>query len=131
MSRTSPTASELVAVIATFLRDMAGSQLAGAGRYHALVAANSLDLVGREIAQGPNVDRAATERVRPLLGAEGNISALDAMLCDRIAGGGIAIDDPALLEHLLLTAEAEIGIDQPGYATLRLLQAQRRSNEGE
>lgn len=122
MSRSEPTAGELLETIAIFLRDTA-PQLEGK-RFHAIVAANSLDIVRRELTLGPAIDTAAHTRLERLLGVQAPVAALDALLCDRLADGAIAIDDPALLDHLLRSAADEIRIDQPRYATLLLLEEQ-------
>lgn len=122
--RSAPTSIELLEVVAAFLRDVAAPALAGGKRFHALVAANSLDIVAREIALGGTSDRDAEARLATLLGRQGPIATLDALLCDRIADGGLTLDDPALADHLLRSAAEEIAIDQPRYATAALLKTQ-------
>ncbi len=51
---------------------------------------------------------------------EPSLAALNARLCEEIAAGRIARDDPALLAHLRATMLAAVAIDQPGYSGLRL-----------
>ncbi|HPU14715.1 MAG TPA: DUF6285 domain-containing protein [Polymorphobacter sp.] len=114
-----PTVDEILATVARFLRDTAVPQLAGHAGFHARVAANAIDLVRRELELRPALDHEAHARLTGLLGHDGPLDALDAELCARIADDGIAIDDPALLDHLWRTTLGKLAVDQPGYASYR------------
>jgi hypothetical protein len=87
--------------------------------FHARVAANALDIVRREILSGPSATAAEEARLQALLGHDGDCEALNAELCERIAGGTIDPEDPALLDHLWRTTLDTLAIDQPKYATFR------------
>ena len=127
--RTIPTASELLEIISDYLRNTVSKKLSAPDSFYTLVAANSLDIVRREIDQGPAADEAALARLRALLGTDGTLAALDAQLVEAIAAGGVPIDSPALQEHLLLTTLDEAAIDQPKYASYqRMLETMRRGN---
>ncbi len=140
---TDPTAIELVEAVTGFLRDEALPALDARHAFLARVSINALEIVARELAQGPGADRAERARVQALLtgGAgttgesaagltsppcatrddgEPSLAALNARLCEEIAAGRIARDDPALLAHLRATTLAAVAIDQPGYSGLRL-----------
>lgn len=115
--RTIPTAPELLEIISEYLRNTVSPKMAPPDNFYLLVAANSLDIVRREIEQGPTADSAALERMRALLGKDGTLAELDADLIEAIAKGEVAINSPALQEHLLRTSLDEVAIDQPKYAS--------------
>jgi hypothetical protein len=117
--REQPTAAELIDAVSEFIsRDLAPT-LTGRLAFHARVAANVLAIVRRELLQGPGADSADTGRLAALLGHAGDPAALTEELCERIASGTIAPDDPALIEHLWASTLDTLAIDQPGYATYR------------
>jgi len=140
---TDPTAIELVEAVTGFLRDEALPALDARHAFLARVSINALEIVARELAQGPGADRAERARVQALLtgsagtagdpagraaasrcatrdDGEPSLAALNTRLCEAIAAGRIAHDDPALLAHLRATTLAAVAIDQPGYSGLRL-----------
>ena len=117
--REQPTAAELIDAVAEFITRDVAPTLTGRLAFHARVAANVLAIVKRELAQGPDADRADAARLAALLGREGDPAALTEELCRRIAGGEIAADDPALIDHLWATTLATLAVDQPNYATYR------------
>ncbi len=83
------------------------------------MAANVLDIVRRELIDGPRAERQEVERLASLLGMWGDAEALNAELCDRLAARTIDPGDPALIEHLWATTLDTVAIDQPNYATFR------------
>jgi hypothetical protein len=117
--REQPTALELIEAVAHFLRLEAAPLLEGRTAFHARVAANALDIVRREMADGPRADAEETARLETLLGHAGSNAALNQELCDRIATDSIDPTDPALLDHLWRTTLDIVAIDQPKYATYR------------
>ena len=128
--RTIPTAPELLEIIAQYLRENVAPRLSAPDNFYTLVAANSLDIVRREIEQGPFADATARERLRALLDREGTIEELEAHLVQAIASGAVPIDSPALQDHLLHTTLDEVAIDQPKYATYqRMLELTRRGTD--
>src|SRR5580693_5808399 len=125
--REQPSAVELIDAVAEFItRDLAPT-LTGRLAFHARVADNVLAIVKRELTLGPDADRADAERLAALLGTEGEPAALTEELCRRIAGGEIAADDPALIDHLWATTLGTLAVDQPGYATYRRIVADQES----
>ena len=81
--REQPTAAELIDAVAEFItRDLAPT-LTGRLAFHARVAANVLAIVRRELALGPDADRADAARLAALLGTEGEPAALTEELCRR------------------------------------------------
>lgn len=114
-----PTAAELVAAVAGFLEDKAMPQLDAHTAFHAKVAVNVLRIVERELALGADADRAEHARLRRLLGQEGDLKALNAELCERIADGRLATDDAGLRAALLDSVLARMTVDSPKYPSLK------------
>jgi len=114
-----PTASELIGAVAGFLRDEVSPTLTGRLAFHARVAVNVLAMVRREMALGPAAAAGEGARLSALLVREAPLAELEAALCEAIAGGEFAQDDPALIEHLWKTTLDTLAVDQPGYATYR------------
>lgn len=114
-----PTPAQLVAAVAAFLRTQAISALPGALAYDARVAANMLDIVRRQLALAPAQDAAEADRLRALLGDDGDLETLNRRLTERIARGEWSLATPGLADHLRRTAIAKLAIDQPGYESYR------------
>ena len=127
----SPSPEQLLSAVARYLRDEAGPALAAAGQgalaYQAKVAANMLDIAGRQLARAPADEAAELARLRALLGAvPGSLAALNQRLADQIASGHLDTDDlatdhPGLAEHLWQTTLDKLAVDQPGYDSCRRL----------
>ena len=117
--REEPTASELLDIVAEFLRAEVLPALTGRVAFHARVAANVLDTVRREMALSPSALAGETERLRALLGHDGDGAELNRELCEKIAGGEVDTNSPELIRHLWATTIDTMSIDQPNYATYR------------
>ena len=122
-----PSPEQLLQAVARYLRDEAGPALARAGdaalAYQARVAANMLDIAGRQLAQAAAEQAAESARLQDLLGEMGSLAGLNQRLAERIVGGELAVGPPGLAEHLWLTTLAKLAVDQPGYDTYRRLTA--------
>jgi hypothetical protein len=114
-----PTAASLVAAVATFIRETALPQLDAHAAYHARVAANALDIVGRELALASAAAQGERARLAALLGQDGELEALNRALCDAIDSGAVTAATPGLAEHLWATTLDKLAIDQPNYASYR------------
>jgi Domain of unknown function (DUF6285) len=121
--REQPTAAELIDAVSEFITAELAPTLTGRLAFHARVAANVLAIVRRELLLGPDADRSDSRRLAALLGHPGDPTALTQELCQRIASGQIATDDPALIEHLWASTLDTLAVDQPGYATYRRITA--------
>ena len=106
-----PTAEQLLAAVRLFLKEAEG-QLTGRLAFHAKVAANSLAIVEREIAQDPDAAEAAA--LAPFGGASA--------LCEGLRDGRLAPDDPVLLKAIRQALLARLAVDNPRYATFARLQ---------
>ena len=114
-----PTASELLAGVAGFLRDEISPTLSGRLAFHARVAVNVLEMVRRELALGPAAVEGEAARLTALLGRDAPVPDLEQALCEAIAGGEVDPGDPALIAHLWATTLDTLAVDQPNYATYR------------
>jgi hypothetical protein len=114
-----PDPLDLLDAVAAFLREQALPQLPGHAAYHARVAANALDIVRRQLQLAPAADAAELQRLQQLLGRDGSLAELNALLCERIASAAIGLHTPGLAEHLWATTLDKLAVDQPGYDSYR------------
>jgi hypothetical protein len=87
--------------------------LAGYHRFQCRVTVNVLAQVRRELAQAPGQADAERTRLIALLGHPGERDALSRELAARIRAGDIALDDPALLDHLRQSLVEALRINNP------------------
>ena len=113
-----PSVSELLSSVRDFLRHDARSAMEGRNGFMALVASNSLDIVLRELRlTGPH--RAAEhDRLRRVLGRDGDLDELRRELCRGLRDRSIALDRSGLADHLRSTTVNQLAIDQPRYPAL-------------
>ncbi len=83
------------------------------------VVANALGIAQRQLETGPALAEAEHSRLRGLLDQNGDLAALNAALASAIRAGGVALDTPQLMEHLILTTVAKLEIDQPAYPAFK------------
>jgi len=110
-----PAADELLSSVALFLRQAVAPAHSGRTGFHARVAANSLEIVGRELLMRPGAEAEEARRLSALLGRDGAAGDLRAELCRRIREDVIDSSDEGLAAYLRFVALADILIDQPGY----------------
>jgi hypothetical protein len=91
----------------------------GRTQFLARVAGNSLDIVLRDLAVGEKHRTRQQERLRDLLGEEGDLEALRSSLVRRLREDRIALDQPGLAEYLREAVVNQVAIDQPGYSGLK------------
>jgi hypothetical protein len=111
-----PTAAELLAAIADFLREEAMPALDKAEPrlgFQMRVAANSLAIVEREARLGPAADLREHERLVKLLGRNGSLDELNRELARQIRTGQRDERDAALMAHLEATIADKIAIANP------------------
>lgn len=118
-----PNAVEILAAVAKFLREVLPPLLPPREAFDAKVAANALDLVGREIVAGRAGEAAERERLVALLGRDGGLADLNAALSEHLREQGPEAVTLALREHLWATTLEKLAVDQPKYsAYLRALE---------
>lgn len=114
-----PRGDEILESVAKLIRDVMIPQLPAGAVFQARVAANAIDLVRRQLIDGERFERESHERLRALLGHEGEPAALERELCERIRDRSLTADTPGLLDHLMATTMAKMAVDQPTYASYR------------
>ncbi len=93
-----------------------GERDAATAAYETRIALSLLRLVRREVEHGETLLAGERTRLAAMLGEDGDAAALNAQLCERIRSQAIAVDDPALLQHLRKTVLAKLAIDNPRYS---------------
>ena len=101
--------------------------LEGRAAFHARVSANALAIVARQLELRADAEAAAHARLEALLGEQGDIDALERVLCDRIRHGGLGPDSPGLLAHLRATTLDKLAVDS---APVRRLPAREGASGG-
>ena len=114
-----PTPDQLLEAVAAFLREQVVPVTAGPVSFHARVAANALDIAGRQMALGPYAHAREQAALEQLLGVEPghDVMQLNRMLCERIASGAMTLDTPGLAACLWQLTLDKLAVDQPGYET--------------
>jgi aminoglycoside phosphotransferase (APT) family kinase protein len=111
-----PRTDELISGVRDFLRNEVSSKLEGRDGFLARVAANSLDIVLRELELGADADMWERQALRNLLNvSDGATSDLRAALCAAIRGGEIDLKRADLHAYLRDSVLAQAMIDQPNY----------------
>lgn len=116
MAQDRPTASELLAAIADFLREEATAALDKAEPrlgFQMRVAVNSLSILEREARLGPAADAAEQARLAKLLDRDGTLDELNRELARQLRTGKRDERDAALMEHLDATVADKIAIANP------------------
>jgi len=119
MAQNRPTALELLDAIRTFLERDVKPELADHTAFNMMVALKSLEIVQRELEQGPEFSEAERARLEDILDHDGTLVDLNAELTEGIRSGAIKLDDPAVKHHLIETTKAKVQIDQPKYSGLK------------
>ena len=114
-----PRGVDMLEAVSKLMREQMIPKLPPDAVFHARVAANAVDLVVRELRTGARLEGEAHSRLRALLGHDGSLDDLERELSSRIRERRVALDDPALLDHLWATTMAKMSIDQPSYASYK------------
>lgn len=109
MLHTFPDAAQIVTAVREFLREEVMPGTEGALSFHARVAANLLDVLDRELAQGP----AGEERFEAALARLG--CADETELALRIREGDLDLEDPGLAEALWVITRDRLAVANPRY----------------
>ena len=120
-----PTPSEVIGAVAAFLKTVVAAETTGATSFQARVAANALEMMRRQLDLAPTADAAEQERLKVLLGHDGDLLKLNAELSRRIAAGEMDLTTPGLSDHLWAVTLAKLAVDQPTYAAYRASLAER------
>ena len=110
-----PTARELIETVREFLHDKAMPASSGHMAFQLRVAASLLAVAERELDSGTQRDEQARERLRAILGVDGDLAELEAELVERIRTGALGPGHAELFRHLWQTAEDKLRIANPKY----------------
>ena len=113
MPRSLPDATILLQAAAEYLQNELLPTLAGYHAFQTRVTINVLNTVRRELEQGPAMDAAERERLVGLLRRDGSLAELNDMLAAQIGNGEMALDDPALRQHIRRSLEEALNINNP------------------
>ena len=113
-----PRVDELLISVRDFLREDMRAATHGRDNFMALVASNSLDIVLRELSLSPQALQAEADRLRRLLGSEGEVLDLRWKLTQALRDSDLTLDHPGLAAHLRNTVINQLAIDQPRYSAL-------------
>lgn len=119
-----PRADELLTSIRDFLRQEVMHETSGRTNFFARVAANSIDIVIRELAMGGINRQAEQERLVQFYRGDQNdpgqeLESLLWRLVNDLRDGTLALENEALKVHLRHTVVNQISIDQPKYSGLK------------
>jgi hypothetical protein len=120
-----PTPAEILTAVAAFLKTVTGPQIAPHTAFQLRVAANALEMAGRDITLSPAEDAAEHARLTALLGHDGSLLELNTELARRIESGAADLTTPGLAEHLWATTLAKLAVDQPNYSGYRAALAEK------
>jgi len=115
MPASKPDATALLDAAIDYLERELAPSLAGYHRFQCRVTVNVLAQVRRELALAPAQATAERDRLAALLGGGGarDRDELSRELAARIRAGDIALDDPALLDHLRHSLIEALRINNP------------------
>lgn len=116
MAQDRPTAAELLAAIADFLREEATPALDRTEPrlgFQMRVAVNALAILEREARLGPVADAREHARLAALLGRDGTLDALNRELARQLRTGQRDERDKALMAHLEATIADKIAVANP------------------
>lgn len=111
-----PRMDELLGSVRDFLHGDVMRETAGRTNFLARVAGNSLDVVLRELAIGPELARRENERLAHLVGGDGHVSDKRWRLVHALRDGSMSLNQPGLSEYLRESVVNRVAIDQPKYS---------------
>ena len=120
-----PAPAEILTAVAAFLKTVTGPELAPHTAFQLRVAANALELAGRDMTLSPAQDAAELARLTALLGQTGSLLDLNTELARRLDAGEADLTTPGVAEHLWATTLAKLAVDQPNYSGYRAALAER------
>ena len=115
-TRDLPRNDELLTSVRDFLRGDVMAETTGRSNFLARVAANSLDIVLRELSLGPGQQSRELDSLQTLYRSEDDLVSLRWRLVNELRNKEISLDSAVLQEHLRQTVVDQIAIDQPKYS---------------
>ena len=113
-----PRLDELLSSVRDFLHGEVMSSTTGRINFLARVAGNSLDIVDRELAIGPELRRREEALLSALLGRTGSFDDLRWWLVEALRDGSMSLEREDLHQYLRTAVVNQVSIDQPKYSGL-------------
>jgi hypothetical protein len=120
-----PRPDEILTRVANFLKGPATRETGAHISFQLRVAANAIEICQRQLTLAPKAEAEELERLRGLLGADGDLPTLNRELARRIRDGELTLESPGLSDHLWATTLAKLAVDQPTYAGYRAALAEQ------
>ena len=114
-----PRSDELLISVRDFLRDSVMKTSEGRDKFLARVAANSLDIVNRELALAPRHLQGELKRLREMFSSNQDLGVLRERLVKSLRDRTLSLENEELHVHLRTTVVNQIAIDQPKYSGLK------------
>jgi hypothetical protein len=114
-----PRADELLGSVREFLRGEVMEGTRGRTSFLARVAANSLDIVARELSLGPPARARELAGLRALFRSDDDLPTLRWRLVHELRDGTMPLERPGLAEVLRDAVVHQAAIDQPRYSGFR------------
>ena len=111
-----PRTDELLVSVRDFLRNDVMDETTGRANFLSRVAANSLDIVLRELTLGPIHQGLELDRLQALFQSDEGLDALKRRLVTELRDKKISLDNDVLQNHLRQTVVNQVAIDQPKYS---------------
>ncbi|ASK35652.1 DUF6285 domain-containing protein [Alloalcanivorax mobilis] len=111
-----PDSTDMLAVVAEFLRRELVPTLEGSLAFQTRVAANVIDMACRQWRQPAELARQEQQQLERLTGERGDVATLTSALCQRIAAGEVSLSTPGLKDFLWFVTLNKVAVDQPRYA---------------
>ena len=124
-----PHPSEVIGAVAEFLRAVVVPKADPLTAFQTRVAINALEMMRRHLDMAPAAEAAEHERLKAMLGIDGDLPALNAELSRRIAEGEMDLSTPGLSDHLWTITLDKLAVDQPTYAAYRASLAERGADK--
>jgi hypothetical protein len=113
MPSSMPDAPTLLTAAIKYLEGELLPTLTGYHRFKCRVTANVLSTIRRELELHEKYSERERERLRALLGHDGDVQSLSTELAESIREGKLAVGDRALQEHLRESLIAALAINNP------------------
>ena len=107
-----PTAPNILNTISLFLRDLM-KRTEGNDKFHLRVSIHLLNIIEREIEISSRQDQDEQAELAKLLGTEGSLKDLNALLAQKIRDGSIDYQDEKVFQLLLEILEDKLRIVNP------------------
>ena len=120
-----PRPAEILAAVAAFLRGPGSREVGPHISFQLRVCANAVEICRRQLELAPAAEADELERLKTLLGADGDLPSLNHELARRLRSGEVDLATPGLSEHLWATTMAKLAVDQPSYSGYRAALAER------